>query len=72
LQEDRFYILSCPHCGNFQIKEIRNIQIATFKCLICNKSRKIISKGTFNVKSYGNFTCNQATEEIKSIKSKES
>jgi len=68
MEENRFFIFSCPSCGHFQTKEIRNMATASFKCFKCGKSRKIRSKGQFNLKFYGKFSCNNAVDKILELK----
>ena len=68
LGEERFFIFSCPSCNHLQIKEIRNMQTAIFKCQKCNKTRKVRSKGMFQLKYHGRFTSNQATKVIQELK----
>lgn len=44
-----FYIMGCPHCGQIQVKETKKIYNAVFKCVYCNKSRKIKQKITYGL-----------------------
>lgn len=73
MQEDRFFILMCPNCGHMQVKEVRDIHKAVFKCFKCNKTRKIKSKKKFGlqIRSFGNFDCRTATVKLQGIKAKE-
>jgi uncharacterized Zn finger protein len=46
---EEYWVLQCPNCGRWRSKIVRALQNSMFKCMSCDKGRKLRHKDEFGL-----------------------